>query len=72
MKEKLHKCIACKGKGLVPRRQSAITFEQKKEVLRLYRTGMPYREIGRKVGIPHPQSIVHIIFYSNKDKELNK
>lgn len=67
MNKKTISCIACKGKGVVPRpKRSKVSEKQKQEVLKLYRRGVGYREIARQTKIPHPQSVKHIIIYSNK------
>jgi transposase-like protein len=51
----------------VPRPENdPIKEETKKQVLKFYRKGKGYREIARLTGIPHPQSVKHIILYANK------
>ena len=64
---KTQKCIACKGKGVVPKtRSSKITEKQKQEIYRLYRKGTGFREIARIVKIKSPYSVQYAIKIANK------
>jgi len=62
MKEEI-KCPVCLGKGTILRMKRGFqpTEEQKKEIYKMYRNGETLRFIANKMGIPHPQSIAHII-----------
>lgn len=61
------KCIACNGKGLVPRTiSSKITEKQKNEIYKLYRKGLGFREIARRLKIKHPYSVQYTIKTANK------
>ena len=57
------RCIACLGKGRVPRPQnsSRVSDEQKREIMKLYRKGIGFREIARRLKIKSPYSVQYAI-----------
>lgn len=67
MTTKLVKCIACNGKGHVLRTvRRKLTDKQRREVFLLYRKGIGFREIARKLKISHPYTVQYTIKTANK------
>lgn len=62
------KCVVCHGSGYVLRkpRQRTISDEQRKEILKLYRKGLSYREICKATGVKHPYSVQYAVLTANK------
>lgn len=67
MTVKLVKCIACNGHGKVKRIvRKTITDKQRKEIFRMYRKGLGFREIARQLKIDHPYTVQYTIKTANK------
>lgn len=56
------KCICCAGTGFVwGKKRVAVTQEQKKKIIQLYKKGKGIREIQRELKIEHPYSVSYAI-----------
>ena len=55
-------CPTCLGTGKVSRKiYTAVTPKVREKARKLFREGKSYREIGKLIGVKHPQSVKSLI-----------
>ena len=56
------KCPLCQGSGFILRpRHSTYTLQQIKTAKKMYARGYTLRDIGKKIGVNHPQKVKNLI-----------
>lgn len=54
-------CPTCEGSGSVKRRHTNYSDEVRAKARKLYRKGLSLREIGKEIGVNHPQKVWALI-----------